>query len=154
MKIAEISIKRPTLVIVLFIVLILGGILSYTSLGYELLPKFSPSVVSVVSVYPGASPAEVENTVTKKVEEAVSAMENIKKLEARSFESVSIVTITLKSGSDVDYALNDAQRRINSIQRDLPEDLDPPTLNKFSLDDLPVMTISSSAKLDEAAFYD
>ncbi|RYY86695.1 MAG: efflux RND transporter permease subunit [Chitinophagaceae bacterium] len=154
MKLAEISIKRPTLVIVLFIVLILGGVLSYTSLGYELLPKFSPSVVSVVSVYPGASPSEVENTVTKKVEEAVSAMENIKKLEARSYESVSIVTITLKSGSDVDYALNDAQRRINAIQRNLPEDLDPPTLNKFSLDDLPVMTISSSAKLDEAAFFD
>ncbi|RYY98369.1 MAG: efflux RND transporter permease subunit [Chitinophagaceae bacterium] len=154
MKIAEISIKRPTLVIVLFIVLILGGLLSYSSLGYELLPKFSPAVVSVVSVYPGASPSEVENTVTKKVEEAVSAMENIKKLDARSFESVSIVTITLKAGSDVDYALNDAQRRINAVARDLPEDMDPPTLNKFSIDDLPVMTIGATANLDQAAFYD
>ncbi|RYY66540.1 MAG: efflux RND transporter permease subunit [Chitinophagaceae bacterium] len=154
MKLAEISIKRPTLVIVLFIVLILGGLLSYSTLGYELLPKFAPSVVSVVSVYPGASPSEVENTVSKKVEDAVSAMENIKKLEARSYESVSIVTITLKSGSDVDYALNDAQRRINAILKDLPEDLDPPTLNKFSLDDLPVMTISASAKLSESEFYD
>ena len=60
MKLAEVSIKRPTLVIVLFIVLILGGILSYTSLNYELLPKFSPSVVSVTTIYPGASPSEVE----------------------------------------------------------------------------------------------
>jgi HAE1 family hydrophobic/amphiphilic exporter-1 len=154
MKIAEISIKRPTLVIVLFIILILGGLLSYSALNYELLPKFSPSVVSVVSVYPGASPSEVENTVSKKVEEAVSAMENIKKLDTRSYESISIVTITLKSGTDVDYALNDAQRRINAVQRDLPEDMDPPTLNKFSLDDLPVMTISASANLEEAAFYD
>ena len=66
MKLAEISIKRPTLVIVLFIVLILGGLLSYQSLNYELLPKFSPSVVSVTTIYPGASPSEVENTVSKK----------------------------------------------------------------------------------------
>ena len=154
MKIAEISIKRPTLVIVLFTVLILGGLLSYTSLNYELLPKFSPSVVSITTIYPGASPSEVENTVSKKLEDAVSSMENIKKLDTRSFESVSIVTITLKSGSDVDYALNDAQRKVNAILKDLPEDVDPPSLNKFSLDDLPVMTLSGSGNLDEAGFYD
>ncbi|RZK44433.1 MAG: efflux RND transporter permease subunit, partial [Pedobacter sp.] len=102
MKLAEISIKRPTLVIVLFTVLTLGGILSYTSLNYELLPKFAPAVVSVVTVYPGASPGEVENTVSRKIEDAVSSMENIKKLEAKSFESLSTVTITLNSGADVD----------------------------------------------------
>jgi len=154
MKIAEISIKRPTLVIVLFIILILGGILSYTSLNYEMLPKFSPSVVSVVTVYPGASPGEVENTVSKKIEDAVSSMENIKKLDARSYEGLSVVTITLNSGTDVDYALNDAQRKVNAVLRLLPEDIDPPTLNKFSLDDLPIMTLSASANMDEAAFYD
>ena len=154
MKLAEVSIKRPTLVIVLFIVLILGGILSYTSLNYELLPKFSPSVVSVTTIYPGASPSEVENTVSKKIEDAVSSMENIKKLDTKSFESLSSVIITLKSGTDVDYALNDAQRRINAILKDLPENTDPPSLNKFSLDDLPIMTMSASGTMDEAAFYD
>jgi HAE1 family hydrophobic/amphiphilic exporter-1 len=81
-------------------------------------------------------------------------MENIKKLDTKSFESVSSVIITLKSGTDVDYALNDAQRRINAILKDLPEDVDPPSLNKFSLDDLPIMTLSASGKMDEAAFYD
>src|SRR5918993_8992 len=154
MKLAEVSIKRPTLVIVLFIVLILGGLLAYKSLNYELLPKFSPSVVSVTTIYPGASPSEVENTVSKKIEDAVSSMENIKKLDTRSYESVSSVVITLNSGSDVDYALNDAQRRINAVLKDLPEDVDPPSLNKFSLDDLPIMTMAASGKMDEAAFYD
>ncbi|RYZ50301.1 MAG: efflux RND transporter permease subunit, partial [Sphingobacteriales bacterium] len=154
MKLAEISIKRPTLVIVLFTVLILAGLLSYQSLNYELLPKFSPAVVSVTTVYPGASPSEVENTVSKKIEDAVSSMENIKKLDTKSYESLSSVIITLKSGSDVDYALNDAQRRINAILKDLPEDVDPPSLNKFSLDDLPIMTMAATGKMDEAAFYD
>ena len=77
MKIAEISIKRPTLVIVLFTILIFGGLLSYKALNYELLPKFSPSVVSITTIYPGASPSEIENTVSKKVEDAVSAMEKV-----------------------------------------------------------------------------
>jgi Cation/multidrug efflux pump len=135
-------------------VLTLGGLLSYTLLNYELLPKFSPSVVSVTTIYPGASPSEVENTVSRKIEDAVSSMENIKKVETKSFESLSIVTITLKNGTDVDYALNDAQRKVNAILKDLPDDVDPPSLNKFSLDDLPVVTLSATGNLDEAAFYD
>ena len=77
-------------------------------------------------------------------------MENIKKIDTKSYESLSTVIITLNSGTDVDYALNDAQRKVNAILKDLPEDVDPPSLNKFSLDDLPVVTISATSKLDEA----
>ncbi|TKB96199.1 efflux RND transporter permease subunit [Pedobacter cryophilus] len=154
MKITEISIKRPSLVIVVFTVLTLLGLLSYFSLNYELLPKFSPSVVSVSTIYPGASPSEVENTVTKKIEDAVSSMENIKKIEAKSFESLSLVTITLNSGTDVDLALNDAQRKVNAILADLPDDIEAPGLNKFSLDDLPIITMSASANMTDAEFFD
>lgn len=154
MKITEVSIKRPTLVIVAFTVLTLLGLLSYFSLNYELLPKFSPSVVSVSTIYPGASPSEVENTVTKEIEDAVSSMENIKKIESKSYENLSVVTITLTNDADVDIALNDAQRKVNTILADLPEDVKSPTLNKFSLDDLPIITMSASANMDDAAFYD
>jgi len=131
MQIANISIKRPTLVIVVFVALTLFGIISYFSLNYELLPKFSPGVVSITTVYPGASPGEVENTVTKKVEDAVATMENVKKLEATSYESLSQIVITLTDGADVDLALNDAQRKVNAILSDLPDDADAPSLNKF-----------------------
>lgn len=154
MKIAEISIKRPILVIVVFTVLILAGILSYTLLGYELIPKFSTNAITVTTTYPGASPSEVENTVTKKIEDGVSSLENVKKLESKSLEGVSIVTITLNSDADADYGLNDAQRKINAILKDLPDDTDPPSLNKFSLSDLPVVTLSATGKMDEATFFD
>ena len=154
MKLAEISIKRPSLVIVLFTILTLGGLFSYTLLGYELIPKFDSNAITITTVYPGASPSEVENTVTKKIEDAVASLENIKKLESKSMENVSLVTIQLVSGADADYALNDAQRKINAILKDLPDDIDPPSLNKFSLDDLPIMTLSATGKMDEAAFYD
>jgi len=154
MKLAEISIKRPSLVIVLFTVLILGGLFSYSLLGYELIPKFDSNAVTITTVYPGASPSEVENTVTKKIEDAVASLENVKKLESKSMENISLVTINLNNGADADYALNDAQRKINAVLKDLPDDIDPPSLNKFSLSDLPILTISASAKMDETSFYD
>ncbi len=154
MKIAEISIKRPSIVIVVFTALSLLGIMSYFSLNYELLPKFTPGVVSISTIYPGASPSEVENTVTKKIEDAVASMENIKQLEATSFESLSLVIIQLTSEADVDLALNDAQRKVNAILSDLPDDVDPPSLAKFSMDDLPIVTLSATANMDASSFYD
>ncbi|WP_293304593.1 efflux RND transporter permease subunit [Pedobacter sp. UBA5917] len=154
MKITDISIKRPSLVIVVFTALTLLGLLSYFSLGYELLPKFSNNVVSISTIYPGASPNEVENTVTKKIEDAVSSMENIKKINSVSFESLSTVTITLTDAANIDISLNDAQRKVNAILSELPEDVKTPSLSKFSLDDLPVITMSASANMDDITFYD
>ncbi|MDP5198633.1 efflux RND transporter permease subunit [Flavobacterium sp. DG2-3] len=154
MKLAEISIKRPSLVIVLFTILTLGGLFSYSQLGYELIPKFETNVITVSTVYPGASPSEVENTVTKKIEDAIASLENIKKIDSKSYESLSVVSITLLSTANVDISMNDAQRKINAILSDLPDDADPPSLTKFSLSDLPIMTLGANGKMDEAAFYD
>ena len=154
MKLAEISIKRPSLVIVLFTILILGGLFSYKQLGYELIPKFDMNVITIATVYPGASPSEVENTVTKKVEDAIASIENIKKIDSKSYESLSVVTITLTSNAKVDVSMNDAQRKINAIISDLPDDAKTPSLNKFSLSDMPIITLGANGKMDEAAFYD
>ncbi len=154
MKLAEISIKRPSLVIVLFTILTLGGLFSYSQLGYELIPKFEMNVITVSTVYPGASPSEIENTVTKKIEDAVASLENIKKIDSKSYESLSVVSITLTSNANADISMNDAQRKINAILSDLPDDAKTPSLNKFSLSDMPIITIGANGKMDEAAFYD
>lgn len=154
MKLAEISIKRPTLVVALFTILTLGGLFSYTQLGYELIPKFEFNMITISTVYPGASPSEMENTVTKKIEDAVASMENIKKIESKSFESLSMVMIQLNPGTDTNYALNDAQRKVNTILADLPEDADPPSLLKLSADDFPIITIAATADMNSIEFYD
>ncbi|MFV0305314.1 MAG: efflux RND transporter permease subunit [Moheibacter sp.] len=154
MKLAEISIKRPTLIVVLFTILTLGGLFSYTQLGYELIPKFEVNIITISTVYPGASPSEIENTVTKKIEDAVSSLENIKKIESKSYESLSVVMIQLNPGTDTNYALNDAQRKVNTILADLPEDADPPSLVKFSMDDLPIITIAATSSMNSVEFYD
>ncbi|MCW3161768.1 efflux RND transporter permease subunit [Chryseobacterium oryctis] len=155
MKLAEISIKRPSLIIVLFTILTLGGLLSYSMMGYELIPKFETNMVTISTVYPGASPSEVETSVTRKIEDAVGSLENVKKVEASSYESLSVIMVQLNAGADVDFALNDAQRKVNAILSDLPDDADAPSLNKFSLDDMPIMTMSiSSEKLNSKELYD
>ncbi|QQT24832.1 efflux RND transporter permease subunit [Sphingobacterium spiritivorum] len=154
MKISEISIKRPSIIIVLFIILTLGGLFSYKLLSYELIPKFEVNVITVQTVYPGASPSEVENTVSKKIEDAISSLENVKRVETKSYESLSLVMITLNDNADANYALNDAQRKINAILKDLPDDVDPPSLVKFSLDDMPIMNLSVTSKLSEKELYD
>src|SRR5690606_2278958 len=64
------------------------------------------------------------------------------------------VIIELNSEADVDLSLNDAQRKVNAILAELPDDADPPSLAKFSLDDLPIVTLSATANMDGAAFYD
>lgn len=154
MKIAEISIKRPTLVIVIFTILTLGGILSYFSMSYELIPKFEINVVSVATVYPGASPSEVETTVTKEIDDAISSLENVKKIESKSFEGLSLVMITLNEDADADKALDDAQREINAILSEFPDDVKAPSLEKFSMDDLPIITAGATSNLNNKEFYD
>src|SRR5690606_38314082 len=118
------------------------------------IPKFEVNVITVSTVYPGASPSEIDNAVTKKIEDAVSSLENVKKLESKSYESLSVVMIELNTGADVNYALNDVQRKVNSLLADLPEDADPPSLVKFSMDDMPIMTIAGTAKMNSSEFYD
>lgn len=154
MKLAEISIKRPTMIVVLFAILILGGLFSYSKLGYELIPKFEVNIITISTVYPGASPSEIENTVTKKVEDAISSLENVKKIISQSHESVSVVMIELNTGANVDFALNEAQRKVNAILAELPDDADPPSLVKFSMDDLPIITIAATGDMDEVEFFD
>lgn len=154
MKISEISIKRPSIIIVFFSLLIFGGLASYFSLGYELIPKFDVNVITVQTIYPGAAPSEVETSVTKVIEDAVSSLENVKKIESKSMESVSVVMITLNTGADVNFLLTDAQRKINAVINDLPDDAETPSLSKFSLDDVAIMNLSVTSSLTEKELYD
>ena len=154
MNLIKLSIKRPSILIVMLLLLLLGGFYSYKLLNYELIPKFEINVVTISTVYAGASPSEIESTVTKKIEDAVSALENIKKIQSYSYESLSIVVVQLNNGANVDNTLNDAQRKINAIRADLPTDVKEPSLSKFSLSDLPIVSIGVTSNLSSQELYD
>ncbi|GAB2527668.1 efflux RND transporter permease subunit [Spirosoma aerophilum] len=154
MSITEIAIKRPLLVTTIFTVLVLFGFLSYKQLSYNLLPKFEANVISVSTVYRGASADEVETNVTKRIEDALSSLEGLDRINSTSQESASIVIIQLKNGIDVNLAQQDAQRKVDQIVNLLPDGADKPTLNKFSTDELPVLRMGLTANLAPTQLYD
>src|SRR5690625_811059 len=153
-KLTELAISRPLLITVIFTVLVLFGVISYTNLNYNLLPKFDAPVVSVITTYRGASADEIENTVTKEIEEAISTLEGIDKITSSSMEGASMVIVQLLNGIDVDKAQNDAQRKVNQIMALLPQDVDDPIVNKFSSDDIPVLRMGVTANIDDKSLYD
>jgi hydrophobic/amphiphilic exporter-1 (mainly G- bacteria), HAE1 family len=154
MNISKISVHRPTLVVVTFTVLIFLGISSYKSLNYELMPNFASPVFSIVAAYPGASPSEVENSVTKKLEDAVTSIENLDNIRSISQEGISILIVSLKLSANIDNAIQDAQRKTGAIKSALPPGVLDPVVSKFSMSDLPIMNIGATSSLSPTAFYD
>lgn len=153
MNLTEISIKRPSLIIVLFSVLTLLGIIGYKNLSYELMPDFSQPVVVFKTVYPGAEPTEVESAVSKKIEDALSNLEGVEYLVTKSLPNASIIIANLKYGTDLDKTMQDAQRYIDNIKKDLPKDIQNPVMSKVSPNDLPIMSISATSDLPATEFY-
>ncbi len=154
MSITSLSVKRPTLVVVVFTILTFFGLLSYNTLKYELLPEMNIPVVMVTTIYAGAGPGEVESTVTKLIEDEVSGLENIDQLLSYSLEGASLIVIQFKHGTDADLSLQNAQRKINAIRSLLPDDIDDPALDKFSFDDLPIMKMGVTSDMDPVELND
>ncbi len=153
MTLTEIAIKRPSLIIVIFSILTLGGIFAYTNLGYELMPDFAAPIITITTVYPGASPSEVENSVTKKIEDAISGLENIDDITSKSLENASLVIVNFKNGTDLDLSMQEAQRKIDNIKRDLPAEVQSPTMSKVSPNDQPIMQVSVTANISDKVLY-
>lgn len=151
MTITELSIKRPILIVVIFLVLGVLGIFSYNQLSYELLPKMSSPFVTVVTVYPGANPSEVENAVTKKIEEAVAGAEKLKRVFSTSSENVSTVFVEFQQSANADLATQDVQRKINEIT-DLPTGVKRPAVLKFQLDAIPVIRMAVTSAIPPRDF--
>lgn len=153
MTITELSIKRPTLVVVIFTVLGVLGIFSYFQLNYELLPKITPPVITIQTVYPGASPTEVQNNVTKVIEDAVSGIDQIDDIRSTSYEGMSLVVVEFQQSADVDAVLQDAIQKVNATVSQLPDDAKQPTLSKFALDEFPILRVGVTSALESRTFY-
>ncbi|PSK93507.1 HAE1 family hydrophobic/amphiphilic exporter-1 [Taibaiella chishuiensis] len=138
---------------VIFIALTFLGIISYSWLNYELTPDMSMSLFSVTTAYPGASPGEVETGITKKIEDAVSGIDNIDAIKSTSLEGLSQVTIQLKTDADVEQAMQDAQRKLNAVTKDLPAAAKPPAIGKFSMTDMPIMRFGVTARMNPTELY-
>ena len=155
MTLTELSIKRPSFIIVIFTILIGGGLISYNQLSYELLPDFSPPILTVTTTYPGASPATVESQVAKPLEDALSGLENITEVTAFSLDNASVLLLEFKASANIDQSLEDAQRKINNVLNKLPDGAQTPIIAKIEPNASPVLQVSAVAKnMDDRDFME
>src|SRR5882672_12657340 len=154
MSITEIAIKRPLLITVVFTVLILFGAGCYFSLNYNLLPNIQVNTVTISTIYPGASAAEVETSVTRKLEDILASIEGLDQISATSQQGVSQITVNLKSAVNVSDAERDIQRSIDQSKNQLPITAESPIVKKISLEETPVIQAGVTSSLDDRELYD
>jgi HAE1 family hydrophobic/amphiphilic exporter-1 len=153
MTLTELAIKRPSLIVVIFSVFGVLGLFSFGQLKYELLPKISPPFVTITTVYPGAAPTEVQTSVTKIIEDAVSGLDKVSSVNASSAEGVSFVNIEFLQSADVNIALQDAQRKVNEVVSRLPAGAKAPTISKFAIDERPIIRMGATSSMSSREFY-
>ncbi|MFM7644854.1 MAG: efflux RND transporter permease subunit [Sphingomonadales bacterium] len=146
MTLTELAIKRPSFIIVIFTILVGGGLISYKQLSYELMPDFSAPLLTITTAYPGASPSTVESQVSKPLEDVLSGMENVDEVTSFSFDNASFVLLEFKASANIDDALADAQRKINNNLNRLPDDAQNPMVAKIEPNATPVLQLSALAK--------
>lgn len=132
MNLAKICVERPALAVMLNLVFIFLGIVSFSTLTMDLFPKVDIPVVNVRTIWRGAAPQEVESQITREVEDAVATISGIKSLESSSLDSVSIVTVRFVSGTDVNFAhIYDYAHAPLGIRRSGAVDVDLRTHNQY-----------------------
>jgi len=137
----------------MFSVFILFGYIGYKNLSYELMPDFNQPVLVIKTIYPGAEPQEVETSVSKKIESALSNLEGVDYIITKSLPNASVIIANLDYGTDLDKAMQESQRYIDNIKKDLPAQILSPTMSKVSPNDLPIMSISATSDLPSTEFY-
>ena len=146
MKLPDFSVKQPVAVLMLFCAIILLGTVSLTKLNIDLLPEVEPPVVSILTVWPGASASDVESEVTDVIENQVNSVNNLDTLTSKSLDNLSVISCKFDWGTNLNVATNDIRDKLELTKRDLPRDADPPMLFKFSSATMPIMAVTIRGK--------
>jgi multidrug efflux pump len=130
MKLSTTSIERPVLAAVMSFAILLFGIIAFTRLPVREYPDIDPPIVSVVTLYRGASPSVVETEITNVLEEQFATLEGVKTMSSSSREQGSVITIEFELGRDVDEAANDVRDRVSRVRGALPREIEDPVVSK------------------------
>ena len=141
MNLIKICVENPVLTVMLNLVFIFLGIVSFATLSMDLFPEIDVPVVTVRTIWPGAAPQEIETQITKEIEDAVATISGIESIESYSLDSVSIIMITFEFGTDVNFAHIDVKDKVDAVVSQLPDDAEPPIAEKLDLGALPIMEL-------------
>ena len=142
MSLSSLSIERPVLAVVMSIVIILFGLVSFSYLGIREYPSVDPPIITVATNYTGANADIIESQITEPIEDLVNGIDGIKTLTSVSKDGRSTVTVEFDLGSDLERAANDVRDRVSRAVYNLPPDADPPVVSKADADSWPIIITS------------
>jgi len=139
MKITEFSINRKVTTAMLALIIVVLGSLAFTQLGLDFFPDVEFPTVSVVTVYAGASPEDIENTITRPLEQIINSVSRVKKINSVTSEGLSMIMVEFEWGTNLDFAAQDVRDQIGFFQSSLPEAATDSLVVKFNLVQFPIM---------------
>ncbi len=139
MLLSDISVKRPVFATVVNLLLVVFGIVAYSSLALREYPDIDPPLVSISTTYPGASANIIETRITQPIEDRISGIEGVKNITSTSRNGRSSITIEFNLDRDIDAASNDVRERVNRVFNSLPEQANPPQVSKSNSDERPII---------------
>lgn len=140
MGITKFALKRPVTTVLVVLCLIVFGLSSVLSSKLELIPEMNYPILTISSVYAGASPEDINDLVSKPIEDAVGTLSGIKTVQSTSKENVSIIMLQYEYGTDMDKAYNDLKKKMDNIE--LPDDVETPSIMELDISAMPVVTLA------------
>ena len=147
------AVKRPVMTALCFVTVIILGIFSLIKLPVDLFPDIDTNTIMVITMYPGASAEDIEQNVTKPLENTLNSVEHLKHITSQSRENTSVITLEFEYGYDIDVLTNDVRDKLDMVESMLPDDSENPIIFKFSTDMIPILILSVEAKESMAGLY-
>lgn len=155
MSLAEFSVKRPVATMMFYLIVILLGAVAFTRLPIDLLPEITFPSVTVSTSYQNVGPQEMEDLITRPIEETLAAIAGVEEISSSSSEGRSSVRVSFDWGVDLDEATDEVRTRIDRIRGRLPDDVEPPTIFKFDMSSMPIISLAiSSDVMDDVELRD
>ena len=147
------AVKRPIMTTLCFVAVIILGLFSLAKLPIDLYPDIDTNTIMVITMYPGASAEDIEQNVTKPLENSLNSVEHLKHITSESRENTSVITLEFEYGYDIDVLTNDVRDKLDMVKSMLPDDSETPIIFKFSTDMIPICLLSVEAKESMAGLY-
>ena len=145
MKIYESAVRKPVSTVLMFVGVMVFGLFSLMNLAVDQYPEIEIPQISVITFYPGANAADIETNITRILEDNLNTVSNLKKLTSKSQDNVSMIIVEFEYGSDLTEGANEIRDVVSRSQSQLPDDIDYPTIFKFSTSMIPVIMLAVTA---------
>lgn len=153
MSIYQTAVRKPVTTALIFVGISIFGLFSLMQIPVNLYPEIDANSIMVLTTYQGASASDIENNVTKPLENALNSVSDLKHITSKSRENISVITLEFEYGIDIDVATNDVRDKLDMISSALPDDVENPIIFKFGADDIPILLLSVTAEESTNGLY-